>query len=151
MTTSMTFVTGSQHPRNARVSMERFNSDMARIIVVEEDQLIRGLLAEWLGSAGHTVAVYDRIDAMSDNTADLVIVDIVRPRHGGCAKLRVLQTARPQTPVIAISGQFTAGSKGEYIASSLGVRRVIGKPFTRDQLLRVVGDVLGASIRTVDA
>ena len=131
--------------------MGRFNCRMARIIVVEEDQLIRALLAEWLGGAGHTVAVHDRIDAMSDDSTDLVIVDIVRPRQGGCAKLRDLQKARPRTPVIAISGQFTAGSTGAPTASSLGVRRVIGKPFTREQLLRVVDDVLGASIRTVDA
>ena len=100
---------------------------------------------------GHTVAVHDRIDAMSDDSTDLVIVDIVRPRQGGCAKLRDLQKARPRTPVIAISGQFTAASTGAPTASSLGVRRVIGKPFTREHLLRVVGDVLGASIRTVDA
>ena len=131
--------------------MGRFNWDMARIIVVEEDQLIRGLLAEWLSAAGHTVAVHNRIDAMSDDSTDLVIVDIVRPRQGGCAKLRDLQKARPRTPVIAISGQFTASSTGAPTAYTLGVRRVIGKPFTREQLLRVVGDVLGASIRTVDA
>jgi len=143
----MTFVTESHHPRNARVSRGRFNCDMARIVVVEEDQLIRGLLAEWLGAAGHTVTVHDRIDGMPNDAADLVIVDIVRPRQGGCAKLRDLQKARPRTPVIAISGQFTAGSTGAPTASSLGVRRVIGKPFTREQLLRVVGDVLGASIR----
>jgi DNA-binding NtrC family response regulator len=131
--------------------MGRFNSDMARIIVVEEDQLIRGLLAEWLGGAGHAVAVHDRIDAMSDDAADLMIVDIVRPRQGGCSKLRDLQTARPRTPVIAISGQFAASSTGASTACSLGVRRVIGKPFTREQLLRVVGDVLAAPSRTVDA
>ena len=125
---------------------------MARIIVVEEDQLIRALLAEWLGAAGHVVAVCDRIDAMPPDEADLVIIDIVRPRHGGCTKLRGLQMARPQTSLIAISGQFAAGSTGSSTAGALGVRRVIGKPFTREHLLRIVSDVLGsASIRTVDA
>ena len=125
---------------------------MARIVVVEEDQLIRALLAEWLGGAGHAVVTCDRIDAMPTDQADLVIVDIVRPRHGGCTKLRDLQTTRPGTPLIAISGQFAAGSTGSSTAGALGVRRVIGKPFTREQLLGIVGDVLGnASIRTVDA
>jgi len=117
---------------------------MARIIVVEQDQLMRALLAEWLCAAGHTVRAYSRIDAMTDAEADLVIVDVAMPRQLGCAKLTDLQASRPGTPVIAISGQFTTGS-GVASACALGVRRVIGKPFARERLLRVVGEVLIAA------
>ncbi|HEY2815654.1 MAG TPA: response regulator [Casimicrobiaceae bacterium] len=116
---------------------------MARIIVVERDQLMRALLVEWLGGAGYTVAAYSRIDAMPDAEAELVIVDVRMPRDGGCAGLRDMQASRPRTPLIAISGQFTAGSTG-VSACALGVRRVIGKPFTRERLLRAVGEVLTA-------
>ena len=104
---------------------------------------MRALLAEWLGGAGHTVSGYSRIDAIPEDEADLVIVDVVMPRHGGCARLREMQVSRPGTPLIAISGQFTAGSSGAS-ACALGVRRVIGKPFSRERLLQVVGEVLTA-------
>ena len=114
---------------------------MARIIVVEEDSQIRALVAEWLRGAGHAVAVCDRLDAMPRDEGDLVIVDVVEPRRGGARTLRAAHAARPGTPLVAISGQFTA-SIGSSSACGLGVRRLIGKPFTRDQLLRVVGDVL---------
>lgn len=124
---------------------------MARIIVVEADPLMRGLIAEWLGGAGHAVAAYGKAD-VPDDEADLVIVDIVMPRHGGCAKVRDLQARHPKTPLIAISGQFTVGASGPSTAGALGVRRVIGKPFTRDQLIHVVSEVLGvASPRKVCA
>lgn len=116
---------------------------MARIIVVEADQLIRGLIVEWLGAEGYAVAAYAKADLVPNDEADLVIVDIVMPRHGGCAKLRDLQSRHPKTPLIAISGQFTPGSSGPSTAGALGVRQVIGKPFTRDQLIHVVGEVLG--------
>ena len=43
----------------------------------------------------------------------------------------------------AISGQFKAGLTGHRTARDLGVSHVIGKPFTREQLLRVVHDVIG--------
>jgi len=117
---------------------------MARIIVVEQDQLMRALLVEWLGSGGHIVSAYSRIDLMPGDEADLLIVDVVMPRHGGCARLRALQASRPRTPLIAISAQFTAGSSGAS-ACALGVRRVIGKPFARERLLRVVGEVIAAT------
>jgi hypothetical protein len=45
--------------------------------------------------------------------------------------------------LIAISGQFKAGLTGHGTARELGVSHVIGKPFTREQLLRVVHDVIG--------
>ena len=116
---------------------------MARIVVVEQDQLMRALLVEWLGAAGHTVSAYSRIDAMPDDEADVVVVDVVMPRYGGCARLREMQASRPRTPLIAISSQFTAGSSGAS-ACALGVRRVIGKPFSRERLLHVVGEALTA-------
>src|SRR5690349_20967494 len=122
----MTFVTASPPLRNASVSAPRFNRvvtgagphcgrapsepTMARIIVVEQDQLMRALLVEWLGSGGHIVSAYSRIDLMPRDEADLLIVDVVMPRHGGCARLHALQASRPRTPLIAISAQFTAGS-----------------------------------------
>jgi CheY-like chemotaxis protein len=117
---------------------------MARIFVVEQDQLMRALLVEWIGGIGHAVTAYNRIEAMPDDDADLVIVDVAMPRRGGCAKLRDMQAKRPRTPLIAISGQFTGGSGGAS-AYALGVRRAIGKPFTRERLLRVIGEVLTAA------
>jgi two-component system, NtrC family, response regulator AtoC len=152
----MTFVTVSHAARNARAAGARFNGrrlhsrvasarfahTMARIVVVEEDALIRELIVEWLRGAGHSVTACQRIDALPDQDSDLLIVDVVHPRHGGCIALRAAQAAHPDKPLIAISGHFTAGSIASSTACGLGVRRVIGKPFSRDQLLRVVDDVI---------
>jgi DNA-binding response OmpR family regulator len=122
---------------------------MARIIVVEQDQLIRALLVEWLGGAGHSAVAYSRVDAMTDDQADAVIVDVAMPRRGGCTKLRGIQAARPETPLIAISAQFTA--KASATACELGVEHIIAKPFTRDQLLAVVDQALReVAARAVD-
>jgi len=109
---------------------------MARIIVVEQDQLIRALLVEWLAAADHAAVAYSRIDAMTNDDADVVIVDVAMPRKGGCAKLRNIQAKRPNTPLIAISAQFIAS--GSATARELGVAHIIPKPFTREQLLAVV-------------
>lgn len=107
---------------------------------------MRALLVEWLSAEGYPVHAYNHLEALKDAEADLVIVDVFMPRHGGCAKLRSLQGARPATPMIAISGQFLTGPNGaSTTARELGVRRVIGKPFTREHLLRAVRDVIGSA------
>ena len=66
---------------------------MARIVVVEQDQLIRALLVKWLGSAGHSVVAYSRVEAMTSDEADTLIVDVAMPRldrHSGALMLREL-------------------------------------------------------------
>ena len=115
---------------------------MARIIVVEEDPLIRALLVEWLSAEGYRVDASNRADSLADDDADLVIVDVFMPRRGGSARLRDLRQAYPRTPLIAISGQFTSALNGSSTSRELGVHRVIGKPFTRERLLCAVRDAI---------
>ena len=116
---------------------------MARIIVVEEDLLIRTLLVEWLSAEGYAVHGCARAETLADEGADLVIADVSMPRQRGAQTLRRVRAARPATPLIAISSQFRSESCGTSTARALAVRRAIGKPFTREQLLAVVRDVIG--------
>ena len=119
---------------------------MPGIVIIEDDSLMRGLLREWLTAAGYTV----REDALrhrlsGSNSADLVIVDLYMPRQAGAAIVRAVHRAHPGTPVIAISGQFRPGLAGSCSAArALGVRQVIAKPFSRDELLAAVRAVIGA-------
>ena len=59
---------------------------------------------EWLRGEGYSVRAAAPGEAGSP--ADLVIVDVYKPRHEGAARLRAIKAAHPQVPVIAISGQF---------------------------------------------
>jgi DNA-binding NarL/FixJ family response regulator len=73
-----------------------------------------------------------------------VIVDVYMPRHEGAQRLRAVKSAHPETPLIAISGQFRPGLVGSCTAAeALGVRQVIAKPFSRSDLLAAVHSVIG--------
>jgi CheY-like chemotaxis protein len=75
-----------------------------------------------------------------------VIVDVYMPRRDGSNRLREIQSANPQTPLIAISGQFRPGLAGSSTAArALGVRRVIAKPCSRRELIAAVHDVIGSA------
>jgi CheY-like chemotaxis protein len=117
---------------------------MSSIVIIEEDRLIRGLLVEWLRAEGYPVRTATSGDPQAPDKADLVIVDVYMPRHEGAQKLRAVKAAHPETPVIAISGQFRPGLVGSCTAAdALGVRQVIAKPFLRRDLLAAVHSVLG--------
>jgi CheY-like chemotaxis protein len=116
---------------------------MSSIVIIEDDDLMRELLKEWLTAAGYCV----RDDAASRGTggdADLVIVDLYMPRQAGTEAVRAVQQAHPNAPVIAISAQFRPGLGGSLQAArELGARRLLAKPFTREDLLAAVRAVIG--------
>jgi CheY-like chemotaxis protein len=117
---------------------------MSSIVVIEEDKLMRGLLIEWLSAEGYSVRGAAPGSAQAPTRADLVIVDVYMPRHEGAKTLRAVKAAYPETPLIAISGQFRSGLIGSCTAAvALGVHQVVAKPFARRDLLAAVEDVIG--------
>jgi CheY-like chemotaxis protein len=117
---------------------------MPRIVIVEEDKLMRDLLVEWLSAEGYSVRAVANGDIQPKDKPDLVIVDVYMPRREGSNRLREIQAANPDAPVIAISGQFRPGLAGSSNAArALGVRRVIAKPCSRRELIAAVHDVIG--------
>lgn len=115
------------------------------IVIYEQDSLTRGLLQEWLGQAGYRVRAGRLRDASLDRPADLVIVNVYMPKHAGARCVRDLQAAHPNTPIVAISGQFRYGlcAVGA-TAKNLGATQVIAKPLNRTDLLNTVRGMIGA-------
>ena len=111
-----------------------------RILVVEPDDQILGLLERWLGEAGYAVFV-DPAGRGAD--PDLVIIDVPDPL--GAEK--VIESVR-QThagAILLLSARFRQGmGSSSSVARQLGVRNVLPKPFTRDELLSAVSESLGS-------
>jgi CheY-like chemotaxis protein len=81
---------------------------MSRIVIIEDDVLMRSLMAEWLTAEGYGVNTgANQTEARTP--ADLVIVDVYMPRHLGVERLRKARSTYPGAPMIAISGQFRPG------------------------------------------
>ena len=117
---------------------------MSGIVILEEDDLMRGLLEEWLTEAGYAVRRSGLDDAPAASGAGLVIIDLHSPREAGLETVRAARKAYPGAPVIAISGRFRSGLAGACAAAqALGAHAVIAKPFSRDDLLAAVRAVIG--------
>jgi DNA-binding response OmpR family regulator len=117
---------------------------MSSIVIYEADDLMRGLLHEWLAGAGYRVSVVVPRDAAPRVAADLVILNIELPKDTGSRVAEKIQLAHPGKPIIALSAQFRANlSTAGATARALGVSQVIAKPLTRDALLAAVRAIIG--------
>ena len=111
------------------------------ILIVDDDAVIRTLARRTLEKAGYSVREArngrDAIDqAVCSSHVDLFITDICMPETDGAELIRKLRRFNANTAIIAMSGAF----EGELlnVANLLGVKGVLQKPFTAEELLEAV-------------
>ncbi len=122
---------------------------MVRILVVEDEAVIRAWLAQVLRHADFEVQeARNGTEALRLHQAqpfDLVITEIVMPDKEGLELIRELHQETPETKIIAISGSERPGiSTYLKIAKMFGAAEVLVKPFSEQELLTTVHQVLGA-------
>jgi len=116
-----------------------------RVLVVESDRLIRGLIVEWLELSGdEAVCVSDPAAAgASAGRYDLVLVDLPAPLPAAHRTVEQLKRSRPATPIVAMSADVTASGRAAHqtLAQELGAAALLVKPFTRKALLAALNRV----------
>ena len=123
---------------------------MARILVVDDEEDMRSMLTQMLERVGHTVVTANNgeeaIEAFAAHTPDLMLIDILMPKKGGLVAISEIRKQSPEAPILAMSGGGRDG-KLNFLSTAQtfpGVRTV-RKPFRRQQLLALVGEMLEAA------
>jgi CheY-like chemotaxis protein len=127
---------------------------MARVLVIDDDHLMRRLIHELLAAAGHEVAeARDGVEGVrlfETQAFDLVVVDIYLPEQDGWNTLRAMFRSAPGIPFILVSGGpplegLRKGQPGVLdSARQAGAYRVLRKPFPRQALADAVRELLPA-------
>jgi AmiR/NasT family two-component response regulator len=117
---------------------------LARVVIAEDEAIIRLDLKEILSSAGYEVVGEsgrgdEVVQLVAEHEPDLVILDIKMPGLDGIQAAREI-TARHQVAIILL----TAFSQRDLIeeARDAGVAAYLVKPFQARELLPAVADVL---------
>jgi CheY-like chemotaxis protein len=120
---------------------------MARILVVDDDHLVRIAVKTILQHAGHSVVPaecgHDGAAAIEAFAFDLAIVDIFMPGMNGLETIRLFRQSAPRLPVVVMSGYAFRDAGGPApdffrMAIDLGAEACVRKPFTPAQLLHAV-------------
>ncbi len=115
------------------------------ILVVDDDDPVRVMLARLLRTHGYTVLqaahAAEARAIIETHPVDLVITDIVMPGESGIELRRSLAERLPGLPVILISG-YSAEGPAEFAARTPRTL-FVQKPFAAEPFLRLVESVLG--------
>ncbi len=117
------------------------------ILLVEDDDRVRGSVRRLLSSMGFTVLAVDGPAAAQgvvedENVAiDLVLTDLVMPGLDGRSMVEVFRRRRPTLPAL-----FMSGYSERHATPNFGLGddpNFLGKPFTRHQMATAIRRVLG--------
>ena len=123
------------------------------VLLVEDEEALRRAAAEFLSLRGYTVLqARDGLDALSvaknhGSTIHLAVTDVVMPHMSGGELARELETLRPETRVL-----FVSGYAGQTVVDHKVVdveNNFLQKPFTLKQLANKVRTVLDRTRTTV--
>jgi DNA-binding response OmpR family regulator len=119
---------------------------MAKILIVDDDILITGLMQTLVNMDGHEgIIVNDSGEAFETAVAmqpDLITLDLMMPNLSGfdlCELLRA-DTQFAATPIVIISAKEDKHSKEQ--AFALGATEYLNKPFDIDQFLSMIKRLL---------
>ena len=137
---------------------------MAKVCVVDDEELMRDSVATILKRQGHSVEAFDdphdALEAARGGSFDLIVTDLKMPGMTGVELLRGVRTTGCDTATILMTAFGTVGNAVE--AMKLGAFDYIEKPFQAEQLCKMVdracqvrqlqseNETLRASLRDVE-
>jgi two-component system, cell cycle response regulator DivK len=120
------------------------------ILVVEDQEDLRGVLRDLLAGSGYTVAEaadgQAGVSKAKSDHPDLILMDIQLPVIDGYEATRQIK-AEPNlraTPIIAVSSFAMKGDEEKARAS--GCDAYVTKPYSPMQLLRIIRGFLGENV-----
>jgi len=121
---------------------------MAHILLIDDDDQFRAMLAQMLSQDAHQVTQAgdgeEGLRLAGQVKPDLIITDILMPHKDGIETIMALVETGSTVPIIAISGgrrtisaEFNLNS-----AALIGVRATLAKPFARADLRLAITQAL---------
>ncbi len=125
---------------HGRGDREEGSARPGRVLVVDDDRMIRSMLGDVLRRAGYSVHLAEDGEAawkaLAASPYDLVITDHEMPQLRGLDLVRRLRESQFTRPIIMISG--TVPREAQDLPALLSPGRVLEKPFRLQDLLAEV-------------
>lgn len=117
------------------------------LLIVDDDDELRDVLVEVLRSRGYVVrAARDGVEAtkaIAKSDVELVVTDLIMPEKDGIQLMNEIRRKYPKVKIVAMSGGGHV-PREQYlrIARGLGAHAVLEKPFSSQQLVDLVEQLL---------
>ncbi len=121
---------------------------MAKILLVEDNEMNRDMLSRRLAKKGHDVAIAvdgkEGVEMASAEGPEIILLDMSLPVMDGWEAARILKAdaATREIPIIALTAHAMAGDREKCIEA--GADDYDTKPVDFKRLLGKINDLLGA-------
>jgi DNA-binding NtrC family response regulator len=114
--------------------------DIVDVLVVDDEQAVRGLVARWLDEAGYRVRSVSSADeamaVLRDGGPRVLVTDLQMPGHDGVWLARQLRATCPAAALVVVTGDESGVAR--LARAGVGAFDYLAKPFTRDAVLEAV-------------
>lgn len=115
-----------------------------RVLIVDDDREVLGILQDMLFLKGHKVVAIDEgvkaLDVIDRESFDLVLTDLGMPVVSGWEIAKRVKARNPRTPVLLITGW--GGQYEEEDLTTRGVDSVLSKPLSWDKLIAKIDNMM---------
>lgn len=116
---------------------------MAKILLVEDDDLVRDMLKQVLERASHIVEVAsngeEATELLKTIQPDIMVTDIIMPKKSGITLISEVKSKHPNMEIIAFSGGGRLDPTGYLdLSESLGASVSFEKPVDKSALLMAI-------------
>ncbi|KPK64452.1 Fis family transcriptional regulator [candidate division WOR_3 bacterium SM23_42] len=112
----------------------------SRILVVDDEAIMRSSLTDWLMEDGYDVMAvadgYTAIDKVKSEEWDLAVVDLKMPKIDGLEVLKRLHKLKPGLPVIIVTAYATVDTA--VMAMKSGAADYVVKPFNPEEISLII-------------
>jgi DNA-binding NtrC family response regulator len=121
---------------------------MKKILIIDDEPHILLMLKKMLERIGYEIDLAangnEGLELFKRNPSSLVITDIIMPEKEGLETIREMKRVSPDLKIIAMSGggKVSADNYLE-IAKIFGASKVIEKPFTQQEMVSAVRELMG--------
>jgi CheY-like chemotaxis protein len=123
------------------------NKNGAKILVVDDNSVVRDVVSRMLSLLGHEVSSADSgekgLSIFLGNLFDIVLSDYEMPGMDGVALACSIKRSAPRTQVVIMTG---AGSEAVFSRKSTAVDQVISKPFTLAEIDEMIQSLRGHAL-----
>jgi DNA-binding NtrC family response regulator len=124
--------------------MDATTRTSGRILVVDDDLVVRDSLSKWLSSEGYRVqpaaGASQALEAIQGNQYDLALIDIQMPGMGGVELQGRLREICPNLAVIIVTGYPSEPAAAQ--ALRFGASAYLTKPVDLDALAGLVAEAI---------
>ncbi len=120
---------------------------MQRILIIDDEPHILLMLKKMLERVGYETDLasngVEGLQLFHRNPVNLVITDIIMPEKEGLETIREMKKSHPELKIIAMSGGGKISAEN-YLetAKIFGATRIIEKPFTQQEMVSAVQELL---------